>query len=47
MKIVEQMVLLKLINFREKANRDRFILPENQDISLFKNIIDNSIKFFE
>ena len=41
------MVLLKLNNYREQANRDRFILSENQDISLFKNIIDNSIKFFE
>ena len=47
MNIVEQMVLLKLNNYREQANRDRFILSENQDISLFKNIIDNSIKFFE
>ncbi len=47
MNIVEQMVLLKLNNYREQANRDRFILPENQDISLFKKIIDNSIKFFD
>ena len=47
MNIIEQIVLNKLNNYREQANRDRFILPENQNISLFKNIIDNSIKFFE
>ncbi len=47
MNIIEQIVLNKLKDYKEKANRDRFILPENKDISFFTNIIDNSIKFFE
>ncbi len=47
MNAIETMVLTKLKDYKEKANRDRFILPENKDISFFTNIIDNSIKFFE
>ncbi len=47
MNIIETIVLTKLKDYKEKANRDRFILPENKDISFFTNIIDNSIKFFE
>ena len=27
------------------SNRDRFILPENANIKLFTDIIDDSIKF--
>lgn len=30
----------------QEANRDRFILPVENDISLFTDIIENSIKFF-
>ena len=45
MNTVEIMVLNKLKNYREKANRDRFILPLENDISLFTNIIDQSINF--
>ncbi len=40
------MVLTKLKKYKERANRDRFILPEDQDISLFTKVIDNSIAFF-
>jgi len=46
MKLVEGMVLAKLEPYREKANRDRFILPVENDISLFTNIINKSIEFF-
>ena len=46
MKLVELMVLAKMEKYREKANRDRFILPLQNDISLFTNIIDESINFF-
>ena len=46
MSIVENMVLNKLQNYKEIANRDRFILPLEKDISFFTNIIDDSIKFF-
>ena len=41
------MVLEKLDKYREKANRDRFVLPIENDISLFTNIIDKSIAFFK
>jgi hypothetical protein len=47
MNIIETIVLTKLSKYREKANRDRFILPLNQNISLFTNIIEQSIKFFQ
>ena len=46
MNIVESMVINKLKNYKELANRDRFILPIEKDISFFTNIIDESIKFF-
>ena len=35
MDISEIMVLSKLRDYREQANRDRFILPEDKDISFF------------
>jgi len=47
MNTIELMVLSKLKNYKEKANRDRFILPLEKDISFFTNIIDNCIKFFD
>jgi hypothetical protein len=46
MRLIEQIVLNKLDKYREKANRDRFILPVDKPISLFTSIIDNTIKFF-
>jgi hypothetical protein len=39
MNIIESMVLLKLDEYREKANRDRFILPIEKDILLFTSTI--------
>ena len=47
MNLTEGMVLKKLDQYREKANRDRFILPLENNISLFTNIIDESIDFFK
>ena len=47
MNIIENIVLTKLKEYKEKANRDRFLLPLNKDISYFTDIIDKSIKFFE
>ena len=46
MNIIECMVLNKLQDYKEIANRDRFILPLEKDISFFTNIIDESVKFF-
>ena len=45
MKVVEDMVFLKLGQYREQANRERFILPEEQDISLFVDEIKKCIQF--
>ena len=45
MNIVESMVLNKLEKYREKANRDRFILPVENDLILFTDIIENCINF--
>ena len=46
MNIIESMILTKLKDYKECANRDRFILPLEKDISFFTNIIDNAINFF-
>ena len=40
------MVLNKLKEYKEVANRDRFVLPLEKDISFFTNIIEESIQFF-
>ena len=45
MKIVEIMVLKKLEKYRERANRERFILPEEKDIGLFVNVIKECVSF--
>jgi len=45
--LVELTVLNKLKKYQEQANRDRFILPVENDISLFTNIIEDCIKFLE
>ncbi len=45
MELVERMVLDKLNEYREKANRDRFILPIDKNITLFKDIINKCIDF--
>ena len=46
MNLVEAMVLNKLKDYKEKSNRDRFILPLEKDISFFTNIIDKCVDFF-
>ena len=45
--LVKNMILKKLKNYQEKANRDRFILPPENDINLFINIINDCIKFYK
>lgn len=47
MELIEKIVIKKLDIYKEKANRDRFILPINKNIDFFKKIIDESIKIFE
>ena len=46
MTVIELMVLNKLKKYKEKANRDRFILPIENDISFFTAVIDKIIDFF-
>jgi hypothetical protein len=46
MDIVEKAVIHKLKDYKEKANRDRFILPKDKTINYFKNIIDETVKLF-
>ena len=41
------MVLNKLKDYREKANRDRFILPDDKDESFFITTVDDCIKFLK
>ena len=45
MDLCEKLVLNKLKEYREQANRDRFILPIEKDIKLFTDIIDNCVDF--
>ena len=39
--------MTKIKKYQEKANRDRFLLPFENDIILFTNIIEICINFFE
>ena len=45
MDTAETIILSKLRDYREKANRDRFILPEDKEISFFIGAIDDCIRF--
>ena len=38
MTLIENLFLSKLKDYREQANRDRFILPEDKEISFFISI---------
>ena len=42
MTIIEQLVFQRLKEYREQANRERFILPEGKTIDLLsKKLLDN------
>ena len=45
MTMAEQVVFQRLKDYREQANRERFILPENRTIELFINVIKKTIEF--
>ena len=45
MKILEGMVLTKLSEYREVANRDRFVLPEGKDKDFFIDIFKQGETF--
>jgi hypothetical protein len=45
MDTAETIILNKLRDYREQANRDRFILPEDKDVSFFTETIEKCISF--
>ena len=45
MPIVETLVFQRLKEYRERANRERFILPEDKEIDIFIDAINKSIEF--
>ena len=45
MTVIENLVLSKLKDYREQANRDRFILPEDKEVSFFISTIDECVNF--
>ena len=47
MSLVENMTFQYLKEYREQANRERFILPEKEEIKLFSDIINKSVEFFK
>jgi hypothetical protein len=47
MSSVEAVIFQKLDHYRQQANRERFVLPEGENISLFTGIIERCIQFIE
>ena len=47
MDIIEAAILMKLGEYRSKAGRDVFLLPESCDVTLFINMFDECIKFYD
>jgi hypothetical protein len=45
MSTVETLVFQKLKSYREQANRERFVLPEDKEISLFVDTIKECVSF--
>ena len=45
MGIVENMVMKKLEPYREQSNRERFVLPEGENIEMFTKAIDTCVDF--
>jgi hypothetical protein len=45
MNTAELIILNKLENYKERVNRDRFVLPINKNINFFINIINESVNF--
>jgi DNA-directed RNA polymerase subunit RPC12/RpoP len=45
MSLVENLVFHHLQKYREQANRERFILPKNEEITLFSSAIQKSVEY--
>jgi len=46
MGLIEETILYKLDRYRERASRDRFKLPDGQEISLFVDIVNGACDWF-
>mgnify|MGYP005623345437 CR=1 FL=1 len=46
MSLVENLVFEKLREYREQANRERFILPNNKEIDYFIETLKKCVDFF-
>ena len=46
MSLIEEIILYKLDKYRERANRDRFTLPDDREISLFIKVINDACDWF-
>ncbi len=47
LEIAEKIILMKLGEFREQSNRDRFVLPKNLDATYIINIINHVLDYFD
>ena len=47
MDLIERNVLCTLSIYREQVNRDRFVLPDDKDITFFTDVVDKFIECFE
>ena len=47
MSSVEGVIFQKLDQYRQQANRERFVLPDGENISLFTGVIERCIQFME
>ena len=47
MNLLEPLVFKKLEEYREQANRERFILPEDKNIDFFKDTVKNCFEFLK
>jgi hypothetical protein len=45
MTLIENMVLHRLNDYREQSNRDRFVLPEDREVTYFQQVIDQCVQF--
>jgi len=45
MGIIETLIFSKLQEYREQANRERFLLPDDREIDLFVDVIKECIQF--
>ena len=47
MNLLEPMVFKKLNDYREQANKERFILPKDKNIDFFIDTIKNCFEFLK